>query len=119
MQRELAGEDPGVDVEIEGVSLPVRKRRRNSSDVTESSERSFLRGLKMSETPSFHGKSQRELQTFNIGWKNIFRGRESASASVWTDRINIVGQRLRGDVAVAWNRNKEVYTSWEQFINFL
>ena len=119
MQRELAGEDPGVDVEIEGVSLPVRKRRRNSSDVTESSERSFLRGLKMSETPSFHGKSQRELQTFNIGWKNIFRGRESASVSVWTDRINIVGQRLRGDAAVAWNRNKEVYTSWEQFINFL
>ena len=119
LKAELAGEDPAVDVEIPGVSLPIRKHRRHSSDADESSERAFLRSLKLSDTPVFHGKSQRELQTFNIGWKNIFRGHETAKPKYWTARINLVGQRLRGDAAVAWFKNKETYVSWETFLNFL
>ena len=73
----------------------------------------------MSECPTFHGKSQKELQTFNVGWKNIFRGREDASTEAWIDRINLAGQRLRGNAAMSWNRNKEVYTTWDQFVRFL
>ena len=119
LRQELAGENPGIDVEIDGVSLPTRKRRRGSSDTQEHRETTFLRSLKMADCPLFHGKSQKELQNFNIGWKNIFRGRENVEPRLWTERINLVGQRLRGDAAIAWNRNKEVYTSWEQFIAWL
>lgn len=119
LRQELDGEDPSVDVQIEGVSLPFRKRRRNSSDPEETRERAFIRSLKMSDCPTFHGKTQRELQNFNIGWKNIFRGREDVDPQLWTERINMVGQRLRGDAAVAWNRNDEKYTSWAQFISWL
>jgi hypothetical protein len=119
MRAELAGEVPEVPVEIDGVSLPVLKRKRVASDEEATRERDFLRSLKLADCPVFHGKSQRELQDFNIRWKNVFRGRLNVPPRFWTERINLVGQRLKGDAAVAWNRNDEVYTSWDQFLAFL
>ena len=66
LRRELADKEPEIDVKINSVSLPIQKRRQSSSDKISSRKRTFLRSLKMSETPVFNGKSQKELQNFNI-----------------------------------------------------
>ena len=57
MRAKLVGVDPNIVVDIPSVSLLIRKHRRYSSDKDESSERSFLRRLKLLDTPIFHRKT--------------------------------------------------------------
>ena len=117
MEQELAGEQPDLDVAIEGLGLPARGRKRRVSD--DETETSFLRSLKLSDTPTFSGKSMKDLQRFDIGWKNIFRMNRDVSPEAWETRINLAGQRLRDTAAQAWNRTSERYTSWSSFVAFL
>ena len=56
LKFKLVDEDSTIDIEITSVSLSMRKRKYNLSDIYKSSERAFLRSLKMSDYLSFYRK---------------------------------------------------------------
>jgi hypothetical protein len=117
MRDELAGLAPTSYVSIDGTDLPSRGRKRAASE--ETAEERFLRSIKLDNAPKFSGKDLKDLQRFDTGWKNIWRGRSTASADHWDARTRLAGQRLTGDAAFHWSRHEEVCTSWESFIDFL
>ena len=57
MRAKLIGVDPNIVINIPSILLLIRKYRYYSSNKDKSSEYSFLRRLKLLNTPIFHRKT--------------------------------------------------------------
>ena len=64
MRAELAGEEPAISIEIEG--LPIRHKRVASSA---SPYASLPHRPRLAEPLTFSGKSLKELDDYEAGWK--------------------------------------------------
>ena len=114
MKEELAGGDPTNPVEIEGTTLPARKRT-----AVLGSDGTLLKHMKPGELPHFSGKSVKELQTYVTGWKNYFRALEPVADDAYERRIAFAATHLKGTAAQAWERNEKSYYKWDEYHLFL
>jgi hypothetical protein len=114
MQQEIAGDTPTNYVAIEGTSLPYHKRHASSY-----SEPLLPKHIKLGEPPSFSGTSVKELQTYEVGWKNQFKAMPELAGDDYSSRIATAATYLKGVAAEAWARNKTTFTKWEDYIRFL
>lgn len=122
MEAELAGETPAYQVQIEGISHPLRKRTISAESVPSPARHTRL---KKAEPPTFAGKSIRELQRFDTEWR-IQNAADQVGPEEWVERINTVATYLRDIAASAWVRRQrdignglfEPILTWEAFIDF-
>ena len=57
MKAKLIGVDPNIVIDVPNILLLIRKYRHYLSNKDKSSEYSFLRRLKLLDTPMFHRKT--------------------------------------------------------------
>jgi len=114
MKEELAGGDPVNPVEVEGTTLPARKRLAK-----EDPEMNYRRQFKYGDPPTFHGKNVKELQTYVTGWKNIFKAAPEVAEDKYEQRIADAAVFLRGIAAQAWERNEKTFKKWDEYHQFL
>ena len=114
MKEELAGIDPTIPVEVEGTTLPTRKRLAGLDPET-----SYRRQFKYGDPPTFYGKNVKELQTYITGWKNIFRAAPEIADDAYEQRIADAAVFLRGIAAQAWERNTKTFRKWDEYHQFL
>jgi hypothetical protein len=114
MQQELAGEAPATYVAVAGTNLPHPGRTTNSG-----SGPAFLKQIKLGTPPSFSGKSVKELQTYEVGWKSQFKAMQEVASDEYAHRIATAATYLRGIALEAWARNNTTFDRWDDYMTFL
>ena len=114
LREELADGEPSNPIEIDGTMLPARKRV-----AVDETEAALLKLLQHSDPPTFSGKNIKELQTYHVGWSNLFKPLPPIAEDAYARRIAIAATRLRSVAAQAWERNTVVFQKWDDYYKFL
>jgi hypothetical protein len=122
MEEEHAGREPARYIEVEGTTLPSRKRLRGASEVAEDQEW-LQKTLKMVKPPpKFNGKTMKALRDYNNGWETVFDAIPASILPDWGYRIRAAANGLEDRAQIRWRqeRNASVTfpTSWAEFISW-
>jgi hypothetical protein len=114
LEEEATGHTPSRLVAIEGVSLPTRKR-----PIDAVYDSVMPKQIKLSNPPTFAGKNHKELQSYEVGWKNQFRAMPTIPDDEYATRIATAATYLTHTAAEAWARNTTRYHKWDDYMKFL
>lgn len=111
IRMELAGETPENPHDLEG--LPANRRKRAASSTP--SDAPVQRLLRLSNPPTFEGKSLHEMSEYESGWKIQL---EAANFSTESKAILYAATYLRGTARSTWSARETEYTTWQSYMDW-
>ena len=113
MRAELNGETPAEPARIDGIALPTRKRAATARDSNP------LKHLKLTNPPTFSGKTLKELNNYELAWK-LYLDATQFAPEAHEERITAAATGLRDSALHTWsNHDTTKVNTWDEYITVL